>query len=103
MYKDESLIKNGLFWLLSRLPFYSLFFVFPVLGMMNCQGWNEGSMESKTCVIDGTIFHVYANFYYGFITFSSFMVFIPLLLYIYACFKASEFFGKKLLGIGSDK
>ena len=76
------MIKNGFYWLLKRLPFYALFFIFPVLGMKNCEGWNEGSMTAKSCIIDNSFLHAYADFYYGLLLISSFTLLIPLLIYI---------------------
>ena len=90
------MFKKGFSWFLSRLPFYFLFFVCPILGMMNCEGWNEGTMAAKTCLIDTPILHAYANFYYGFIAISSFMIFFPVFMYIAICIWVSDFFGKML-------
>jgi hypothetical protein len=92
------LIRKGFNWLLSRLPFYSLFFIFPVLGMMNCQGWNEGSMSSETCLINSSLLQAYADFYYALILFSSFMLLLPLVVYIVIAIWLSEVFGRKLAG-----
>jgi len=63
------------------LAIYFIAFVLPILGMMNCSGWNEGSMAVKSCVIDGNIFREYAEFYSGFLFISVFMMLIPVVIY----------------------
>lgn len=83
-------------WFRTRGPFYIVFFVFPVLGMMNCQGWNEGSMAVKTCVVNAGFLQAYANFYYALILFSAFFLLIPLIIYIVVAVWLAEKFGKKL-------
>ena len=88
----QSIVKH----LLSRIPFYALFFIFPVLGMMNCDGWNEGSGVVESCVIDIGLLRSYANFYFMFITMSSFMLLLPVLVYILFFIALSEGFAKKL-------
>ena len=90
------MIKKGLNWFLSRLPFYSLFFIFPALGMMNCQGWNEGSMTSESCLVNTSFLQAYADFYYALVLFSSFMLLIPLVIYIVIAIWLSEILGRKL-------
>lgn len=37
----------------------------PLAGMMQCQGWNEGSMEVQSCLIDTSFTREYANALYG--------------------------------------
>ena len=90
------MIKKVFLGFLSRLPFYSLFFVFPVLGMMNCNGWNEGSMTAQKCLIDSSFLHAYADFYYALILFSAFSLLIPLLSYVAIAIALSEILGRKL-------
>jgi hypothetical protein len=68
--------------LITRLFLYFLLFVVPIFGIMNCDGWNEGSMSVKNCLIDGDIFRAYANFYYDLILISAFLLLIPLAAYI---------------------
>ena len=64
----------------------SLFFLFgvilPILGMMNCSGWNEGSGTVSKCLISGGFMIGYANFYYGLMLLSAFMFLIPLVVYV---------------------
>ncbi len=64
------------------LGIYFFAFVLPILGMMNCSGWNEGSMVVESCIIDGTIFRAYADFYYGWLLISAFMAGAPILIFI---------------------
>ncbi len=61
----------------------------PILAMLNCSGWNEGSGMVKACVIDGPLFRSAANFAYGFVVISVFIGFIPVFLYIAIVFFAS--------------
>lgn len=65
-----------------RIVSYSILFVLPYLGMTNCEGWNEGSMEVACCTIDSKILRAYADFYFSFIVLSSFMLLIPVVVYI---------------------
>jgi hypothetical protein len=64
------------------LSIYFIAFALPILGMMNCSGWDEGSMTVESCMIDGAIFRAYADFYYGWLLISAFMVGAPILLFI---------------------
>jgi hypothetical protein len=80
--------------ILFRLPFYALFFILPILGMMNCEGWNEGSGTAKSCLIDAPILHSYADIYYLLITMSAFMLLIPLMVYVIFGFFVSEVLGR---------
>jgi len=54
----------------------------PILAMLNCEGFNEGSMAVETCFIDSDLIRGYANFYYGWLVISSFVLFIPIIIYI---------------------
>ncbi len=63
------------------LIIYFVAFVLPILGMMNCSGWDEGSMTVSSCIIDGIICRGYANFYYALLLFSSFALLIPVGIY----------------------
>lgn len=83
-------------WFRTRIPFYFLFFVCPVLGMMNCQGWNSGSMAVKSCVVNIGLLQVYANFYYGLLLMSSFALLIPLIIYVVVGVCLSEIFGRNI-------
>jgi hypothetical protein len=55
--------------------------VLPMIGMLNCSGWNEGSMHSTDCLIDTSWTRAYADWYYGFILFSVFLGLIPVVVY----------------------
>jgi len=61
---------------------YFVGLVLPVLAMLNCSGWDEGSMQVQSCVIDSDFIRAYANFYYALLLFSAFMVLIPLIIYV---------------------
>jgi hypothetical protein len=63
------------------LIIFACFFVFPILVMANCSGWNEGSMEVSACYLDFQFFRSLADFLYGFILFSAFTVGLPIVLY----------------------
>lgn len=56
--------------------------VLPVLGMLNCSGFNEGSGSVRSCIIDCTFLREYANFYFGWLVISAFAIFIPVFVYI---------------------
>ena len=77
----------------------SLFFLFgvilPILGMMNCSGWNEGSGTVASCLIGGGFMAVYANFYYGFMLISAFALLIPLIIYISILIFLHSFISKR--------
>jgi len=73
--------SNGSSLKIKRVIFF-IAFVLPLLGMANCNGWNEGTMTVKSCVIDGQLFRGYANVYYAFLLMSAFTVFIPIYLYV---------------------
>lgn len=74
-----------------------LFFGFfaPILGMMNCSGWNEGSMTSSSCLLSSGFMIAYADFYYGLMLFSSFMLLVPVLIYIFLIIGIIKFLIKK--------
>jgi uncharacterized membrane protein len=63
------------------LAVYFIAFVLPILGMMNCPGWNEGS-GVQSCIIDGNIFREYAELYYGLLLLSAFLMLIPVIIYV---------------------
>ena len=78
-----------------RLVFYFIGLVMPILGMMNCKGFNEGSMTVKECFIDNSLLRSYADFYYGWVTISSFMIFIPVIIYIIIVIKLARFISNR--------
>jgi len=67
---------------LLRFLIYFIAFILPILGMINCSGWSEGTMEVSYCVKGGMFSKIYANFYYSLIFYSAFMLLIPLVIYI---------------------
>ena len=96
MKPGRSDLKKMLDWLLSRLPFYFVFFILPVLVMSSCEGWNTGTMTTQRCAVDLAIVRSYADGYYTFVTFSSFLLAIPILVYILVLVFVSEILGKGL-------
>lgn len=54
----------------------------PVLALFNCSGWNEGSMQVATCIIDTPGLRDWSEILYGFLLLASFMAGIPLLIYL---------------------
>lgn len=91
------MLKKVILWLISRAPFYFLFFVLPIIAMNNCQGWNAGNMASKSCNTDHWIVYEYTDFYYAFVMLSSFALLLPLLFYLLFFIVVSEFLGYLLL------
>ena len=73
-----------------RLTIYSLVFLIPLLAMQNCSGWNEGSMEVSTCLVDISIFREFASFCYNILLISAFMAFLPLIFYVLVVFGITE-------------
>jgi len=88
--KMKSVLFRATLYIIFRISLYSVFFILPVLGMLNCDGWNEGTGAVTSCVIDGSFFRSYANFYFSFITISSFTLLMPLILYVVVTFKFSN-------------
>ena len=66
----------------ARIFIYFCAFVLPILFIINCEGWNAGGMSVKSCTIENYIFIEAANFVIGLLFLSSFMAFIPVLIYI---------------------
>jgi len=77
--------------LIIKLVILFIGLVMPILGMLNCKGFNEGSMKVKECFFDNELFKSYASFYFGWITISSFMMFIPVIIYIFIVFQIAKF------------
>ena len=73
-----------------RLTIYSLVFLIPLLAMQHCSGWNEGSMEVSTCLVDISIFREFASFCYNILLISAFMAFLPLIFYVLVVFGITE-------------
>lgn len=76
--------KQGKCWLIpaSMLIISFCGFVLPILAMVNCLGWNEGSMSVSGCVVDFPFARAYADVYYGLLLFSAFMLLMPLGVYV---------------------
>jgi len=61
---------------------YMVAFLLPILGMMNCSGFNAANGAVQECYIDASFLRSYANFHYGWIMISSFIFFLPIIIYI---------------------
>jgi len=79
-----------------KIAFYFIGLVMPVLGMMNCKGFNEGSMTVRECFIDHSLLRSYADFFYGWMTISSFMLFIPIIIYIIIVIKLAKYISNRV-------
>lgn len=78
-----------------RLMIYIIGIGFPIFAMWNCSGFNEGSMVVKDCIIDSNLLRNFSSFCYGVVTISSFMMFIPIILYIYIIHNLSKRIGRR--------
>ena len=56
-------------------------FVLPFIGMKNCSGYDEGSMQVESCVIESPVLKNYAEFYYDLVLLTAFTGF-PGIIYI---------------------
>jgi hypothetical protein len=79
------------------LAIYFIAFALPIIGMMNCSGWNEGSMAVKSCAVDSPFLRSYANFYYGWLLLSAFMIGAPILAYGGIIVFITRFISKKFI------
>ncbi|MEM6377434.1 MAG: hypothetical protein AAF705_04420 [Bacteroidota bacterium] len=77
-----------------QLLLYFVGLALPILGMLNCSGFNAGNMAVQSCFIDHPLIRDYASFYYGWITVASFMAFIPVVLYIIVVVLSAELISK---------
>ena len=64
-----------------RVAAYFLAFVLPILFMMNCSGWNAGSVSVRSCYFENELMIEAANMVIGFLFISSFMGFLPIVVY----------------------
>lgn len=64
------------------LCIYFIGLILPILGVLNCSGWDEGSMQVQSCYIDSEFIRSYANFYYALLIYSAFIMLIPIIIYI---------------------
>jgi len=62
-----------------------ILFLGPILIMGNCSGWNEGSMKVANCAVDFPLARDFADFFYGIVLFSAFLVGLPILVYLLIC------------------
>ena len=62
-----------------------ILFLGPILIMGNCSGWNEGTMKVATCAVDFPLARDFADFFYGIVLFSAFLVGLPILAYLLIC------------------
>lgn len=64
------------------LAFFILSIAVPILFMSICSGWNEGSMKVAECTPNWMIIQSVANSFYAFMLVASFMMGIPILIYL---------------------
>ncbi|WP_137221143.1 hypothetical protein [Shewanella sp. MEBiC00475] len=76
----------------ARVFIYFCAFILPILFILNCEGWDAGGMSVSSCTIENFIFIEAANFVIGLLFFSSFMAFIPVLIYIFIVILSFELF-----------
>jgi hypothetical protein len=62
-----------------------LLFLGPIVTMMNCSGWNEGSMKVARCAVDFPLARSLADTFYGIVLFSAFILGLPILAYVGVC------------------
>lgn len=65
-----------------KIVVYSVAFLLPILGVMNCPNVDIESLEVKGCVVDGFIPRLYAQAYYALIMTSAYLV-IPFVVYVF--------------------
>ena len=88
-------LKKIFRWFVTRIPFYFLFFILPVLVMLSCEGWNTANVATQRCAIDLPIVRLYADNYFAFVTFSAYLLAIPILIYIVVLIIVSEKLGAR--------
>ena len=77
--------------------------VLPILGLYNCSGFNSGNMSVQSCIIDNNFSRQYADFYYGLITISSYVLFVPVLFYIGFVVFIANFISKRFFKVEFEK
>jgi len=60
----------------------AIFLLGPVAIMGNCSGWNEGSMQVASCVVDVAPLRHLADLLYGWVLLSAFLLGLPILVYV---------------------
>lgn len=79
---------------LTLLGFVGMFVVAPIWGMMNCDGWNEGSGKVTGCDVDTPFLRAYAEGYYAFMLVSSFTAGVPILIYLALVWAGAQIAGR---------
>lgn len=74
----------------ARSIIYFCTFILPILLASNCDGWNAAEMSVDSCVIENQFFVEAANFIISMVFISSFMGFIPILIYIFVVILSVE-------------
>jgi hypothetical protein len=67
---------------LVRFIWYGLAFGLPLLFMLNCSGWDTGSMHVDSCLIDLPGLREISNNLWGLLFASVFLLCIPFILYL---------------------
>jgi len=66
-----------------RLSVYFVTFVLPILSAMNCPSYSAaGSISASSCYVKSELLASLADVVYGALLISSFLIFIPILIYI---------------------
>lgn len=86
-----------------RIIFYFVFFALPFLGMLNCEGWNEGSMKVSSCYVDSEFLRFFAELFYGLLLLSAFTLFVPFFVYAGVVIAVTELVVKLLKKEDKDK
>jgi hypothetical protein len=77
-------------------------FLGPVAIMMNCSGWNEGSMKVANCAVDFPLARSLADMFYGIVLSSAFILGLPILAYIGVCIGLLVALNRGLRGNSED-
>jgi len=62
---------------------FSLCVLLPILAMLNCEGWNEGSGTCTACLIDTPFLRGVAESLYGWLLLSAFTLGLPIFVYLF--------------------
>jgi len=79
---------------IAKIFVYFIGLVMPILAMLNCNGFDGGNMKVSHCFIDSSLIRSYADFYFGWLLISSFMVFIPVIIYVGIVVLVAKYFSK---------
>jgi hypothetical protein len=69
--------------------------VLPILAMINCEGWNEGSGTCTACFIDIPFLRGVAESLYGWLLLSAFTLGLPIFAYLFLVLVLARFVGRR--------